>query len=269
MTTIKVYANDDTYAKEDVPSGRYGTDTTIYIRTYSPKSLYAFIKWDFSDIPADAEISAATLYVYCKTVSGGGCPDVQMYRCDTDWFESSLNWNNKPGITGDLIHTFNFIKVGNKNDGGAILPIVKGWFDKSIANYGIRLKEKNELDAYCTFYSNETGYLVDAYIEVTYTIPVHRTEGIANVSGKGSLNINGSKRVSNIVQVSGAGSVIVKLPYLELNAILSSEERVKKLSVLERPADISSEERIKTLSVQERPADVDIQEREVILGVDK
>jgi hypothetical protein len=110
---------------------------------------------------------------------------------------------------------------------------------------------------------------MEAYIEVTYTIPVHRTEGIANVSGKGSLNINGSKKVSNIVQVSGAGSVIVKLPYLELNAILSSEERVKKLSVLERPADISSEERIKTLSVQERPADVDIQEREVILGVDK
>lgn len=251
MTTIKVYPSDDTYAREESPGAVYGSDTSTYIMTYSPKSLYGFIKWDFSDIPPDAEISAATLYVNCKIVGNGGCPNIQIYRCDTDWAESSLNWNNMPGIIGDLIYSFDLTSTGWKNDGGVILSMVKGWVDKSIANYGIRLKEKNELAGYSILYSKEAGYFL--YIEVTYTVPSPETEGIATVSGNGSLNVDGSKKAFNLIIISGNGNIIIKVkpPYIELDVILSSEERIP------------------TLSIQERSADLDIQKRKVTLEVKK
>jgi len=71
---------------------------------YSQDLISSFIKFDLDDLSlAPLDISSAKLWLYAYDEYNGGPPTVDVHGVeDDDWWEMSINWNNKP-VEGTLI----------------------------------------------------------------------------------------------------------------------------------------------------------------------
>jgi len=171
MAQVDIKPQHDSYCYQASASTNYGSSEDIWIRTLSVNDDLGFLRWsDLSDVPGGAIIDSATLYIYCKTVYSGGVSDVLTKLCDNTWDESTINYSNMPGVTGDNIHTFDFTSTGWKNCGGDMTQTVKDWISGDTDNYGIRLFRESDQSTYSILSSSEHSSY-EPYLRIVYTMP--------------------------------------------------------------------------------------------------
>lgn len=100
---------------------------------------------------------------YVTTLTGSGDVTLTMYRSNTSWDESTLTYNNMPGITGDALGSVTFSTLGTKK-----LYISNfGEFAKLISdNNGMVIKVTSG-DRICNYYSSEGSVL--PFLVLTYS----------------------------------------------------------------------------------------------------
>lgn len=108
MSTTNIFATKDTYVNKTSPSTNYGTATTMIFNprygNAAQKNLLLYFPLD-STFPATS-ITTATVYIY-QTADGLADADLPLVaRVDASWGETTVTWDNQPGVTGSTYNGF-------------------------------------------------------------------------------------------------------------------------------------------------------------------
>lgn len=125
-------------------SAEYNTNYGSENQLYSGEAGYkrrSFIKFDISNIPANAIISSATLSLYLNSWwPDGGTPSGpgSVNNVSQDWVENIITWNNQPSV-GNLIATQGLTWSAANWVNWDVSSYVSGVLNSSITNYGLRV----------------------------------------------------------------------------------------------------------------------------------
>jgi uncharacterized membrane protein len=88
---------DDAYVTDQNPDNNYGDRYNLLVGRYTTYWENAFLKFDLTDIPSNATIKEARVYLWCySTYAGTG---VGAYPVNNDdWDEFTITWNNAPSF---------------------------------------------------------------------------------------------------------------------------------------------------------------------------
>ena len=158
----------DTEIREDNPNTNYGTfqELGIGLNTVNNKEWQVLMLFDVSAIPSGYYINSATLNI---DLEGQGCSincTVNVSRNTAAWSETGVTWNNKPTYVSDVGSYFIGGSFGWKS--ASITNLVRGWYNGTITNYGIKLfNEQRNANSYDFYYERLTAY--PAYLLIDYT----------------------------------------------------------------------------------------------------
>ncbi len=95
---------DDVYVSDQDVDANYSGENALRIGSYYEYWQWPFLKFDLSEIPSDANITDARLYLYAYYKYASGFDVLCREVDDDDWMELDITWNNKPEY-GALLNT--------------------------------------------------------------------------------------------------------------------------------------------------------------------
>ncbi|MCK4368394.1 MAG: DNRLRE domain-containing protein [Dehalococcoidales bacterium] len=120
----------------------------------------AYLQFNLASIPANAVIVNARLGLYYYYTDNLSAALIGAYLVPGAWNESTITWNNQPAVVTTPEYTVNVPALAtNAFIYWYISNMVKGWWDGSILNYGVMLKDYDEstIEAWKGFYSSDWG----------------------------------------------------------------------------------------------------------------
>ena len=129
LDTETFYPTDDTSIKEYMPNTNYGSSYLVVRNKYGGGGNPGYeddvlIKFDISEISADALITSATLKLYYYTW-GQNNPSsraLTLYRIASDWDEDTVTWDTRPTYASEVTSS-------------AIVPSYPGvWMEWNVTN---------------------------------------------------------------------------------------------------------------------------------------
>jgi hypothetical protein len=136
----------DAQVYESYPDDNYGSKEWIAIQSKDGANCRGFIRFDLSNIPPGSKITYARLFLY-KYVQ----PDTsRTYRCSrvtANWAESTITWNNQPGvdsIASDTVISTTVNIWSNWDVVSSVQKFASGDTASVIRNYGWRIADTSE-----------------------------------------------------------------------------------------------------------------------------
>lgn len=225
-TSVTLTATQDSYIDSRLPTGNYGSNTTMQSATYLNGLTYyyrrSFVEFDLSSIPSNAVIYSATLKMTrSTTVTGSATWKTKMIK--TSWAESTIKANLQPTISAiaqDIVSSNP--SASGYVDSMDVKSMVQRMVRGQVSNYGWSVQLANEAYAGAsgaTFHTSEatTSDNRPKLIVKYYTTPLlladasitHESNAGAN---DGSIDIDISGGVSSSYTYSwingSTGSVI-------------------------------------------------------------
>ena len=116
------------------------------------------LRFDLSQLPADAVIDQATLTLTCRKVNSGSY-SLATFRVTGSWTESGVTWSNQPGHDPQTVGSIAPYDSTYRAYPVDATALVQGWTDGSYANQGIILEStgKASSSAYAQCYSSDYG----------------------------------------------------------------------------------------------------------------
>jgi len=168
-------AGKDSTVSISAPTTNYGDQDDLLAGTRAMGIYRSYLQFDLASLPDDAVILDARLGLYyyssITTVTGR----IGTYLVEESWGEGTITWNNQPALsatteddlslTGASVNAFVYWYIGD---------VVKGWWDGSIPNYGIMLREVDEGGWYAWkyFWSSDSGNAsIRPKLEIAYYDP--------------------------------------------------------------------------------------------------
>lgn len=105
----------DTQVSSGNSTTNYGSATSIFIQsaTTSFANERGWLRFDLSSLPASANITSASLEMFCWKATGASLP-TEVHGGTTDtWVESTINYGNQPAFGATLSTTT--LAAGNVN----------------------------------------------------------------------------------------------------------------------------------------------------------
>ena len=170
---------DDTYIRETNTSANYGSEAVLLADgsdsdpdTGVTGDLATLIKWDLSEIPADATIDSATIVLDMVNSSSGS---YDFFAMTTPWTESNANWNNT-GSVGDrgnvIMGSIDPIPTGQiailLNQNG--VDLIQSWVNGSLENNGFILVNAGTSNG-VDLISSEGATGSHPELQVNFTLP--------------------------------------------------------------------------------------------------
>jgi plastocyanin len=134
----------------------------LYLATLN--GHFVFTQFDLLALPADATIDTAELQLNFTSILTGP-NDVEVGRALDPWDETTLTWNNQPGITwGGPVQTVSANGIYSWD----VTQLVAQWQDGTVPNYGFALRGNGGSQVVAD--SKETGGPPPTLV-VTYSVP--------------------------------------------------------------------------------------------------
>ncbi len=148
-------------------------------------------KYDLSDIPSNATITAAVDSHYCNATASGAARIIRALRVTNNWMELEVNWKYRRmngadtlwgsagGDTADIIDSASVSTVG-WYQWNNFSTAVQNWIDGTWNNYGFIFKNKEEgtSNTWKRFFTSERSLIEGGSpatkqprLYVTYTVP--------------------------------------------------------------------------------------------------
>jgi hypothetical protein len=150
----------DTYVYITAPDDNWADREWITAGTGGANTARAYIQFNLDLLPDGAIITSVGLgLVYWATSNAAAAP-IGVYNVEEAWGEDTLTWNNQPDFATEA-ESIVSVPAG-VTDGfiyWTVTDLVKGWWDGTIANYGLALKDIDESteEAWKRFYSSDWG----------------------------------------------------------------------------------------------------------------
>ncbi len=139
--------SDDTYIDQNKPTTALGTEDKFKVRPDNAADLRGLLRFDLNDIPAEAQVTSARLFIYELTTKAEQI--MYIYRVTGDWSESITTWNTpwiNPGGDFDGSTAYALL-IPNQKDCSISLDItslVQLWVDGTYPNYGVLLYSRGQ-----------------------------------------------------------------------------------------------------------------------------
>ena len=126
----------DSYVVASQPAANFGNSSLLAVQA----GTNSYVRLNLGTLPANATVAKATLRLYVNAIAAPGSFDA--YQVDGPWTERGLAWNHVPPLGGSAtggkpmsiaatsLNQFILIDV---------TPLVQGWLNGSIPNYGVAL----------------------------------------------------------------------------------------------------------------------------------
>lgn len=172
------------------------------------------LKYNVSEIPTNATITSAKLYLYAKTDALNGNPGNPMFgqgntsllqRVTGSWTTNNFGWDNQPPATTANQKVLPQSSSTVQNYEVNVTDFVQQWVTTPSLNNGMLLRLQTE-----TYYNSmifNGGTAPDALkpkLEICYTVPTSLCESIAITPGNGNITISGLTSPIAQVQVSNS-----------------------------------------------------------------
>ena len=134
--------SDDSYIDANHPTTNHGAEETLQVRPFPGGNSRGVIRFDLSDIPANATITSARLYLY--EMSAKSNLVVYVYRITGNWTENTVTWDFPwTSNGGDFDSSVAYaLFIPGQQDCSITLELtglVQDWADEIYPNYGILL----------------------------------------------------------------------------------------------------------------------------------
>lgn len=94
-----VTATIDSYVKQDVPTGNFGTAPDIFVQSRATaKNWRLLVKFTLPSQPANCSVAVAVLRLNASATTTGRT--IEVFRAAAAWTETEVTWANQPGPTG-------------------------------------------------------------------------------------------------------------------------------------------------------------------------
>jgi hypothetical protein len=172
--TVKVYPSDDAPTDEQYPNTN-NRWLTLGVSNEAGDAQIPCIKFPIDDIPANATIVSAILYMCVSAIDSRGAVDtVSIYYNDADFDESTLTYNNRPSPDGAAITTISGAAVGWQS--ADLTTAFTNWVTGVKSNYGLQLQNAAAASDHRTNYYPKETYNYRPYFLVTYTFTTNNTD---------------------------------------------------------------------------------------------
>ncbi len=169
QTTVTITTNKDCATSSAQPTTNLNSDA-LGVLYSSLENLYmaSLIYTNISNIPSNAQIISAHLYLYCILESGGNV-SLRIGRLASDsWTETGVTYNNMPyGTTPPPFKYFSV--VPNMWNTYNVTEFVEAWHSGTYNN-GFQLFTTTD-GTLAMFYNSETGSSWAPYLSITYECP--------------------------------------------------------------------------------------------------
>ena len=216
------------------PTATYGQGGSNYVGSLyagymsGEKIMRTYIKFGLPQLGNSDRIVYAEMLMY---LTNAGTLSVTLHNVNSDWNQSTINWNNKPGCNESVVDEYKTFSGGPEGSfiDFEITKQVDEWYS-GMANYGLMMKSTNESSAnYVRFYS--TSYPTYASLRPLLVIEYRNTSGYEDYysylgfdsgrGGRADVNVyNGNLVVSQPVTVDNGG---IRMP-VRLNAIYNANK---------------------------------------------
>ena len=161
--TRTIYAGSDSFVCRSSPDTNYGDQGYLRVgRLLSPSdNCQALLSFDVSQLPGNADILTATLELYGDTASGG----IRAYAAMESWSESTVTWNNKPGLS---TRSGAATETGIGWESWDVETLVQEWITGTLDNHGFLLAQGGTIFYQTDYESREEGGITVPRIVVTY-----------------------------------------------------------------------------------------------------
>jgi len=168
-------------------------------------------KYDLSDIPSHATITAAVDSHYCNSVATSSARIIRALRVTNNWMELEVNWKYRRmnaadtlwtsagGDTTDIIDSALVTSAG-WYQWNNFTTAVQNWVNGTWANYGFIFKNKEEgtSNTWKRFFTSERTFIEEGSpptrqprLYVTYSVPSKKIpDWIVNEEDEYSVNLN-------------------------------------------------------------------------------
>lgn len=96
-TTITLYPIADAHVNSSSPDTNYGNENSLYT-SHNSELDYAYVMFNLSSIPTDANVISAEFKVYLSDIEGYTGSIGTHYSSNDSWTELGITWNNKPSF---------------------------------------------------------------------------------------------------------------------------------------------------------------------------
>ena len=158
-----------------VPESNYGTQDFSFIGSLGTTIIRLYIQFDLSSVPNDAIITDADLKLYQDSSWGTNNYSIGLYKVASDWDESTIDWDPQPTSSADAEIISNITALATTWKSWDIDTLVQGWLDGTITNYGMVLKDTDEVSVDTLAIFRTSDYTTDTtkrpILEIDYYIP--------------------------------------------------------------------------------------------------
>jgi hypothetical protein len=129
-----------------------------------------YVKFNLPSVPAGAIVTDAVLSLYKYTTTTNPA-DVRVARVIDSWNETNIEWNSKPAVDEDNLHTQVADITVNGNYTGYVnfnvWSIVKSWINGGLANNGFMIRHVTETNPLFFYRTSDYGSYAP-YLSLTY-----------------------------------------------------------------------------------------------------
>lgn len=184
-TIITVYDNNsvnigDTHINEEAPSINYGSDSFMYIENFSGSTRDILISFDISQIPRQAMVDNARLYLYLdsNSLDAGETYNVSVHSiyASYQWSENTVKWSTGPQSGTDYNASYlDKIRINNTDTAKYILWNVTDVIKRKNRNESFYIRAIENLGGDSTgddirFRTKEHPSTLKPYLNVTYRL---------------------------------------------------------------------------------------------------
>lgn len=166
QTTLEPSA--DTYLYAWAPTENFGSSTTLVLR--SGGITAALLRFDLTNLPADAQVTSARLETTILTRSNPNAMSARYYRLLQAWDEASADYTHAtatqlwdaPLAAGDGDREPNQLAELVLPEVGVVMvdvtDLVRNWFAQPASNFGVLMQGDSSGSVHYSFASREESY---------------------------------------------------------------------------------------------------------------
>ncbi len=164
----------DAHVNQNKPTKNYETDYQLEVGKNLSNVFRTYIKYTLPTLPNMSIITDAEIELIQNWARSFSNIDIRLnvYQCTSNWYESSITWNNQPisNLSSATVVDYTYFLNGmSKHYILNVTKIAKSWYESG-SNYGLMLATSDEsVSEKTSFYSSEN--IVNAFplITVSYT----------------------------------------------------------------------------------------------------
>ena len=127
----------DAWLKEAAPNENHGNDKELSAKSKPTDNFRALYRFDFSALPANANVTRADLWLRVTVEDDSGQP-VNIYRVTDAWSENTVTWNNTGNDFDPAVHA-SFVPDDTGWERIDISGLVQSWVCGEFDNDGLML----------------------------------------------------------------------------------------------------------------------------------